>query len=332
MSALVVTEVVAAMACPSSAWRRAAMDAPAGDHARLAREARCLHVIEAGGAASRPAPERLRVVAWNAERLKHGEASAAVLAPLDADVLLLTEVDRGMARSGNRHTVRDLADALGMGWRYAVEFIELGLGDGRETAAHAGQTNVDGLHGAAILSRVPLEAERLIRLGDDGAWFDGSRKDQRRVGGRIALAADVRLGGVPVRLVAVHLESHSDAAHRAAQTRLLTDASAPAPALLLAGDFNTKEAGGCDGALPAAVADEPLFAVLAEGGFTWADANALGPTQRLHPYQEPRPLLRLDWAFTRGLRARKAMTVAALAADGTVLSDHEILVCDLEPA
>src|SRR5581483_7819553 len=56
--------------------------------------------------------EHLRLAAWNAERLKFGPASAALFRALEPDVVLLSEVDIGMARSGNRHTVAELAVAL----------------------------------------------------------------------------------------------------------------------------------------------------------------------------------------------------------------------------
>ncbi len=56
-----------------------------------------------------------RVAFWNAERCKHVEASAALLAHVGADVNLLCEMDSGMARSGQRHTAREVAGRLGQG-------------------------------------------------------------------------------------------------------------------------------------------------------------------------------------------------------------------------
>ena len=41
-------------------------------------------------------------------------------------------------------------------------------------------------------------------------------------------------------------------------------------------------------------------------------------------------LCRLDWVLTRGVAARRAATVPALDAEGAVLSDHDVLVVDLE--
>src|SRR5262249_15050472 len=138
----------------------------------------------------------LRLAAWNAERLKYGEASAALLRGLDCDVILLSESDIGMARSGNRHTTAALAGALRLGYRYGVELVPLGLGDAREQSWHKGQRNHAGLHGNAILTRFPLYDLALIRLDAGGRWFkdqvNGSRTGaQRRLGGRIALAGRI---------------------------------------------------------------------------------------------------------------------------------------------
>jgi hypothetical protein len=67
------------------------------------------------------------------------------LQKLDADVLLLQEVDRYCDRSGGRDVAADLASALGMNWVAAGEFQEIG----KATKGGA------ALHGQAILSTRP---------------------------------------------------------------------------------------------------------------------------------------------------------------------------------
>jgi hypothetical protein len=118
-------------------------------------------------------------MAWNAERCKRVEAAAGLLAPTGADAILLSEMDWGMARSGQRHATRELAAALGCGYVFAVEFLELGLGNEAERARHAGEANAVGYHGGAILSRHPLLEPALVRLGGDGD-FDGERASAAR--------------------------------------------------------------------------------------------------------------------------------------------------------
>ncbi len=164
-----------------------------------------------------------RIAFWNSERGKDLAASTALLDGLAADALLLCELDLGMARSGQAHTARELAARLGAGYAFAVEFLELGLGDAREQQWHAGEVNRAGLHGAAILSPCALERPAVIRLETTGDWFDG-RHGERRIGGRIAVAASLTIGRVLVTLVSVHFESHGDPVQRAAQMARLLEA------------------------------------------------------------------------------------------------------------
>jgi len=214
-----------------------------GHDAALARHSDLFDRLEvrAPPAPAPPAAEQVRVAFWNAERGKDPEQAAERLRGLGADVLLLCELDLGMARSRQRHVTRELAGKLGAGYAFGVEFLELGLGDRNEQAWHAGEDNAAGLHGAAILSPHALHRPALIRLEAGGGWFDGER-GERRVGGRIAVAATLDLAGTPVTLASVHLESHSDPEGRAAQLGLLIAALeryAPGRATLIGGDLNT---------------------------------------------------------------------------------------------
>ena len=108
-------------------------------HDRLVAALPCLHAVERiAPAKPRTLGNRFRVAAWNAERCKFIPESAALLAGIGADVTLLSELDIGMARSGNRHTVAALSERLDAGYAFGVEYVELGLGDNREMAWHAG--------------------------------------------------------------------------------------------------------------------------------------------------------------------------------------------------
>jgi endonuclease/exonuclease/phosphatase family metal-dependent hydrolase len=288
-----------------------------------------------------PARTPLRIAAWNAERLKYGPASAALLGALDLDIVLLTESDIGMARSGNRHTTADLAAALGMGYAYGVEFVELGLGDEREQAWHKGQRNKVGFHGNAILSRVPLQDLVMIRLDAGGRWFNGHAGTQRRLGGRIAVAGRVVTDAGDFVVVSVHLESDSDANDRAQQmTRLLAALSARygKARMVVGGDLNTAALPEVDPARPEESrawfhrcdAYEPLFGVMQQASFGWRSANDMAATQRMRPDGRPiPPFRRIDWLFTRGLTASAPRTVAAVDDNGNAISDHDALVAEI---
>jgi endonuclease/exonuclease/phosphatase family metal-dependent hydrolase len=340
---------------------------PEAERARLlalppsaAAHAECLarlpfhDALEVAPAPAPPArePARLRAVAWNAERGRRLEGASALLARSGADVFLLCELDHGMARSGQRHTARELARALGCGYAFGVEFLELGLGDRDEAARCAGQHNAVGYHGGAILSRLPLLRCALVRLETRGEWF-GPERGQPRVGGRIAVLAKVRAGGGELALASVHLESHGDPAGRAEElARLLgaLGAFAPGAPVLLGGDLNTHTLSALHGrdreALRRALAEhparllepvahEPLFASAAAAGFEWREANATGVATVRDGSRTPsrRGGLKLDWFLYRGLRARDPEVIAAVdPASGAALSDHEAIAVTVEPA
>lgn len=296
----------------------------------------CLNAIELSQpAAPLSAPSELTVAAWNMERCKKIEDAAALLRAIGADVVLATEMDLGMARSGQRHTPADLAQALGMGYIYGVEFVELGKGDPFETAAFADVPNTHGLHGNAILSRFPLKDPRLIPLDDGGLWFVTQPKGdgQHRIGGRMAMAAQIDTPKGPMTLVAAHYESESDAPGRTLQTeRLLAaldDAYGSAPAVI-GGDLNTKDL--ADGQRSAAdiIADptqvEPSFARFGEAGFDWRASMAPGFTTRAAPGRPAKyPLLILDWLITRGVTPFSPRIWPSVSSAGQYLSDHELL-------
>jgi endonuclease/exonuclease/phosphatase family metal-dependent hydrolase len=286
-----------------------------------------------------------RVAFWNAERGKFLDASAKLLGGLNAAAYLLCELDLGMARSGQAHTARELAERLGAGYAFGVEFLELGLGDAFERSWHVGEINEAGLHGAAILSPFPLERPALIRLESDGRWFDGAN-GERRVGGRIALLATLRNGGRPVTLVDVHFESHSDPPGRAAQMERLLDAIdayADSQPVLIGGDFNTStlsrgwaRGSGEKPVLPAErrldpVPYEPLFEIAAARGYDWRACNQLGvATERTRPDGTPRPPLgKIDWFFSRGVATSDPATVPAVDDAGIAISDHDVLVISI---
>ena len=318
------------------AVREAALTGP-DHHGALAARVPALDLVEwAPPPVPAPVPRRIRVAAWNAERLKFGAPSAALLDRAGADVALLGEVDLGMARSGNRHTVAELAAARGCGYVYGVEFVEIGLGDTRETRSHAGETNGFGYHGNAILSRFRLADPVLVRLEDGGSWFDGPC-EERRLGGRMALAARLADAPAPLWVAVVHLENRSDPALRAAQVRRLLDALMPrisGAACVLGGDLNTLALPRGDALPPELLADpsplEPLFTAMAGAGFRWARANTADVTCRTRPDGEPRPpFTRIDWLFVRGLGADKPATVPALDRGGNAISDHDLVAVDV---
>lgn len=335
-----IERIVRDLPCPDAASletaRRAASDPSA--HDGFLQRIEAFHAVEARPARdARPCPNRLRIAALNAERLKRPGAVARLRERVGAHAIVLSEADVGMARSGNVHTVRNLADMGGDAYVFGVEFVELDLGGREEMRRHAGERNACALHGNAIVSAVALEQPHVIPLEESGRWFAGFEGAQRRIGGRIALAARLAQASRPLWLVSLHLESKTDPADRQSQVRNLLRALerlAPDEACIVGGDFNTKALprGENDGRLLLEEPDrfEPLFADFREAGFSWADANLAMPTQRDGPSKtHPRPFGKLDWFFVRGARAENPQVVASLDGEGQPISDHEMIAVDV---
>lgn len=346
--------LVAEISRPAPAHRAESADrrAAAGRHDDELAHYPCLDEIELSpGDAAAPPPARLRLGAWNIERGQAVEAIAERIAVAGLQVCLLSEADLGMARSGQRHAAREIAARLGWHALFAVEFVELGLGDGEEARRVAGQRNAAGLHGNAIVSALPLGAPRLLRYRAGlGKWWRRGL-GQPRVGGRMALAAEVRTAGGPVLLVSTHLSSHAPPALRRAQIAelLAADWLRRAGAVLIGGDMNTStfdpagaaRSGATRARLEAATPGrltrpmpwEPMFGALAAAGFDWRAGNDSSPTQRSRADGRPAPPLgRLDWLFARGLAAARPATLPACGRDGGALSDHELIVAEFRRA
>ncbi|GAB4557552.1 MAG: hypothetical protein Tsb0020_01780 [Haliangiales bacterium] len=198
--------------------------------------------------AARPQRSFLRVGAWNIERGRRLPGIRAYLqaTPLlrDADLLLLNEVDVGMARSGNRDVAAELAAALGFEYVFGNSYLCLSRGNQRDGAPE--EDNHIGLHGNAILSRFPIRRAENFSVTISKDKFESSEK---RLGHKKALWAeiDTPLGSLPV--CTLHLDSGASPAQRAAQladvlalldARIFASESGERPPrCLIGGDFNT---------------------------------------------------------------------------------------------
>ena len=174
-------EAVAELPRVSQARRTAMLTLPPDreTHRKLVKEVEALRLLEAGGAIVSTGTIPLRVVYWNVQQFHHFDACCALIRKTAPDILLLGELDIGMARTDQRHCLRDAATTLGANYVFGTEFLELGLGDERERLRYAGSHNESGFHGNGILSRLRLESPALIRLETDGDWFDGGHGERQ---------------------------------------------------------------------------------------------------------------------------------------------------------
>ena len=181
------------------------------------------------------------VVAWNIERGMRTDAVAHLLREhpdlKDADVLLLSELDWGMARTGNRFVAHDLAEATGMNFAFAPCYIALTKGAGVEKNVTG--ENQESLHGNALFSRFPLHRVHSLPFPNGK---DKMRGAEKRIGCQRAVIADVEHPQGMFRAVSLHLDAHSSQGHRYLQMRGLLDHLAtltPKLPILIGGDWNT---------------------------------------------------------------------------------------------
>ncbi|MEU4160894.1 endonuclease/exonuclease/phosphatase family protein [Actinoplanes sp. NPDC026670] len=307
------------------------------EHERLCGEAGIFKQVEvrqpAGAVAHHHGP--VRIGTWNAERCKYVGASVRLIRDSGCDVVLLSEMDVGMSRSANLHTLRALAGELGFGYAYCVEFLELGSGNQSEQVEYADEPNLAGLHGNGILSRFPLSDPLIVTSPAQGSWYSLDWH-HRRLGGRRALFATVDTGPARIRVGSVHLESLSDSGTRAKELSALIEPADSMLPTVIGGDFNTTDVPD-EHAPDAWFADpgrhEPLFDVFASAGFDWLDCNSPVPTRRTLGNGLPRPPhRRMDWLFRRGLVARDPRCWPAVNSAGHPISDHDLVSADMLPA
>ena len=211
------------------------------------------------------------------------------------DVLLLSEVDRGCRRTQFRNVARDYAQALGYYYVYTTEFVELPADRGASGPYDPPLCE----HGNAIVARYPLGNVRQIRHAQNRSWYTPPGfpdPDEPRLGGRIALAADMKVGRRLVRLYSLHLESTLTALRiRDAQAvEIAEEAALVEGAVIAGGDLNAffaifdLERGSTQ--------DGPTQAFLTRG---FADAHA-GLALTLRPTTfDPVPLV-IDFIYVRG--------------------------------
>lgn len=294
-------------------------------HAEAHASVDAFRQVEVGGTAAGPAPNGpLRVAAWNLERCLYPELSAQVLKSHGVHLALLTEMDFGMLRTGQAHTIARVADAVGGRYAYGLEFVELLPMQPPAGFRTTGNANEAGFHGNGLVTAAPFENPAVIRLEEVADWFVSPKGGQRRVGNRMAVVATITRGPLHFVACSVHLESNTDGTSRAVQMSTLLDqleVYAEDLPILIGGDLNTGVGPGHQDD-PA----EPLFAVARKRGYDFTACNVANPTTRTSIWSENEGDRQLDWFCARGLTASNPEVIPALGPAGQVLTDHELIL------
>lgn len=193
---------------------------------RANSEAHLLEVGQASKIRSAPASSEFKLVSYNI-RWRGGKElrQLARLFKDDAEiggaaVLCLQEVDRNRKRTGNKNSVKMLAEELGMYYAWAAPPVP--------------KSDQEEETGVAILSLYPLSQVHRIVLPHAGP---GKRR-------RVALGATVTLGKTSLRVYSVHSETRIPVGKKLDQMRaVLADLNQYPKSMssVVVGDFNTWE-------------------------------------------------------------------------------------------
>ena len=230
-------------------------------------------------------PSSLRIIDWNIDRGLQLREIIDFLASANADILILQEADLNARRTHRLNIPEEIARKLQMNYVFGREFEELVQGS-KDSPAY---------HGQATLSRWPISKPRLIRFSRQSnfwqpRWFlPRVEPFQERIGGRIALVAEISIAGSKLITYNLHLESRAnDDLRRSQIEEVLSDAArqnSQCP-VIIAGDFNLD------------VFKEGAAVALATAGFQDAIAAPREPTTTSRRLFESGH--RIDFAFVRG--------------------------------
>jgi endonuclease/exonuclease/phosphatase family metal-dependent hydrolase len=230
-------------------------------------------------------PNSLRIVDWNIDRGLRLKGVIDFLGAADADILILQEVDVDARRTHRLNIAEEIAGKLKMNYAFGREFEEL----------VQGSKNSPAYHGQATLSKWPILNPRLIHFSRQShfwqpRWFLPKIEPfQERLGGRIALVAQINVAGSQLETYNLHLESRGNDALRISQlAEVLSDASRcyPDRPVVVAGDLSLD------------ASREAVAFAIGKAGFRDAVAAPHTPTTPARGLFERGR--RIDWAFVRG--------------------------------
>ena len=254
-------------------------------------------------------PSSVKVLCWNINRGLQLERIIEFLGRSKADILLLQEADLNARRTHHLHIAREIAQRLHLNYVFGREFQELTQGT-RQSPAY---------HGQATLSPWPLSNARILRFQRQTSfwqphWFLPEIEPfQERLGGRLALVADVNVGGQTMVTYNLHLESRGDDRLRGAQLEeTLQDGQRykTGTPVVLAGDLNMDVSAGS------------VAQMIGRSDFQDVFQDQHAPTTPDSLFANGRVI---DWIFARGLRFAAAQVHRSVSG-----SDHYPLTVRLD--
>lgn len=238
-------------------------------------------------------------------------AIAAKIRDVDADVVVLNEVDFESTWSGHQNQAAAIAKAAG--YPYRVE-----------------QRNLDFrfLYGSfrfgnTILSRYPITDAKAIDFPAGNGWEDWL------VGCKRGVVASVRLNQFQrIRVAAVHLEHRSESS-RVAGAKMILDLvdDSGKNTLIAAGDFNSTPPGYPKSATDPA-GNNAMEILLDGDAFCYQPAAAPSDDQLTFSTRQPASVI--DWILVSKPSGNGHSAFGSYRVIDTELSDHRIVVAEVE--
>lgn len=238
------------------------------------------------------------------ERIARLDEIASLLRRIDADIVVLNEVDFDCSWSSHTNQARYLARKAG--YRYRAE-----------------QRNLDfrvlfwtWRFGNAVLSKYPITDAQIVDLPGY------SRLETLLAGKKRALSCEVAAEGGVVRVVGAHLSHRSESLRVKSSgviVELVKKAKSPT---VVAGDLNSTPPD-----FPEALTDENgqnAIATLDSCGYFRREPNRPGNEDRNLTFHAAEPTLAIDWILIPANWEYRSYTV-----DPAVLSDHRLVFADL---
>ncbi len=239
-------------------------------------------------------------------------AIAAALQAIDADIVVLNEVDFNSTWSGGQNQAAAIAKAAG--YRYHVQQRNLDFGF----------IYGSWQFGNAILSHYPITDAQMIDFPPEKAWEDWL------VGCKRGAIASVQLApNKTIRVGAIHLEHRSETV-RAAGAELLTKLgqNKTAGRLILAGDFNSTPAGFPHSRQPGSTSNA-LDLILASKAFHCYPESNPRPDDYTFSTMQPKSVI--DWIMVaRQTNQAQQTPFTKYSVIDTTLSDHRLLHAVIE--
>lgn len=289
---------------------------------RLTSSMRAMQVFSAAiDSAATEQPETLRIVCFN---MAHGRGLASsnweggdhttrrgrlaeiseLLDEIDADIVVLNEVDFDASWSGHVNQAELLA--MLSGYPYRVEQTNLNF----RVLGWTWQ------FGNAVLSKYPITHAQLIDLPSYSAW------EAALVGKKRATQCEVRVGEQTIRVVAAHLSHRSEALRVQSAEMIVKLATAGDKPTIVAGDLNSTPP-----EYPQSEADatgKNAMVVFDESELFRREPTSSPPSDGLLTFPAEQPIRVIDWVLIP-----RAWQFVDYRAVPTTLSDHRPVVAEI---